>query len=168
MRTGRTLASRLQALLLVGVVGCGDDPAGPLELTLADLEGSWIATHFEFAPEGSGEAVEVIGFQATLSLTVASSGAFTAVFDPGPVLAVFAPDLTGGTFTGTVSLGSGTVTITPVFNPAVPLITANPMTFDYEWGGGRTLTLTGGQAVFDFAQDGEPEPARVTLVMQKT
>jgi hypothetical protein len=169
MPVTRRLPRRLAAAMLLAVpLACGDDdPAGPAELTLADLAGDWITTRFEFVEAGNGTSIEIIGLAATLTFQVGANGDFTADFDPGGLLSAFAPEITGGTISGTIIVGTGTLTISPDFDPDIPLLTSSVLTFQVHWGGGSTVTLTGAETVFDFDRDGEDEPASLTLVIQR-
>jgi hypothetical protein len=168
MRVSRTMVSFLAAGLTLAAPACGsDDPAGPPQLALSDLAGSWITTSFEFAQTDGGTSIEIIGLGAILTFSVAMNGGFTADFDPGEILGPLAPHITGGTITGTIVVGSNTLTIHPDFDPEIPLLTSRPLEFQVRWGGGSTITLTDARTVFDFSQDGQDEPATLMLVIQR-
>jgi hypothetical protein len=78
--------ARLSVALVLSaglVFGCDDD--GGIDVTIADLVGSWIADEFGFTNQGNpAESVEFVAAGAHVTLTVAGNGRYTiAAVEPG-------------------------------------------------------------------------------------
>jgi hypothetical protein len=137
---------RMSKLMLVPlalglIAGCGDDTIGPGDLTLADLQGTWTVTKFEYTSDTDNDVTydaitEDDGFAAVA--VVDANGQYTITTDPK------SPALPSRTETGTFAVNSNGVVDTRSGGPAVNArieVTGNQLVYTTE------------EASFDFPED---------------
>jgi hypothetical protein len=151
MNTLRKLSAFV--MLAVVAVGCSDSTA-PEDVTLADLVGTWNATSATFDEVAGDGLIEVIGtFGVSMSITIASSGAYTiTVTVPGE-----APDVE----TGTATAANGVITATP----SAP--GEDPEVIQIRSLSGNDMTLYFADEEFDFNDDGTETDATLTVVLRR-
>lgn len=154
----RGLTSSLAAVLLACfmLVGCGDDDDGspkPKVITLADLEGTWVATKYEVtSKDAPAMSLDLVTIGGAFSWDADGEGNFTGE--------VVIPEALGGPqtlpFAGNFELISQD-SLAVNFNPEIPpLLTSSRVGFTLV---GNTATITDDNGTFDFDMDGTEEPA---------
>ena len=130
----------LTAFLATVAAGCSDDGTG---LDVVDLEGTWLATVYEYTDNANAEnVVDVIQRDgASFTMTVDAAGTASTIFDDG----------VGGT-----SSDSGTL------NAEGDLLTlaGDPFTAQRS---GDTLTLEYADDSFDFGEGSVPATLRIVM-----
>jgi hypothetical protein len=151
MRRARALSVLLSVATLA--VGCGDDSSGPGSgITVDDLAGTWNATVFVFTNQSNtSERFDLIAEGGAASLTIDSGGAYSLV--------VLEPSGSSEITAGFAVVESGFLLVTDDARPGVTIAFGLNLS-------GSTLVLVTDEATFDFGDDGEPEPARLTMNLQ--
>ncbi len=149
----KTLRALCACTVLAAVaVGCSDSTA-PGDVTLDDLVGTWTATSAVFTPVGGGTGVDVVPLGMGLTITIAATGTYT--------LTVTVPLETPEVETGTMTVSNGVITATP----DDPL--EDPLAIDIVSLEGDVLTLFFDDEEWDFDDDGQDDPATMTVVMER-
>lgn len=133
---------------------CDDDGTGPEDVTLDDLAGAWEILSFEFrSVSDPSQSLDLIDdLEGTGTLTIEAAGAFS--------LELMLPGVPAEASMGELRIENGRLTVIDASDP-------DPIAFDIDLQG-STLTLVadeGGE--FDLDEDGEDEPAIVTLVLRR-
>lgn len=148
----------LLVLGLMFLVGCGDGPTEPDELSVADFVGLWEATQFEFTSQAnSAVSFDLIGIGGVFQFSVQPQGNFTGSL---VLPAIPGQDPQGGPIT--IPLGGvlrlyepGRIRID--FIPEIPpLLTTLTPSYTYSV---TSLSLTDESALLDFDSDGREDPA---------
>lgn len=141
--------SALALALSLGAAACGDDPIGPGQWTMDDLEGTWTVTRYEYTSDADpGDTFDLIDQGTSGTIVINANGNYTLTFDtpglPDPVV-------TTGTFT----------------------VDANGNVVDSQEGGtinitrdGDTITIRDESAEFDFDGDDIDEDADLVVVWE--
>lgn len=142
--TSRTTAAFALSLTLAAGA-CGSESVGPGEFTIADLEGTWTITRYEFTADASDDSFDRVGGDRTGRIVVNANGNYT--------MTISAPGLSETT-TGTFTIDDeGNV----VDSNAIGDITVNR--------DGDTITIRDENAAFDFDNDDTtPEVASDALI----
>jgi hypothetical protein len=143
--------------------GCSDEDNGakPAGLTLADFEGSWVATQYKVTSQAAPQVfLELIMLGGTFTMEADDTGAFTGQAE--------IPEVLGGPLTlpfqGVFQLVTQD-SIAATFNPEIPpFLTDFTAWFELE---GNTLQLIDENTTFDFEPDGQEDPAIFEGTMQR-
>lgn len=136
---------------LAALAGCGDDPIGVGDLQLSDLEGTWTVRQQEYTSDDGDNQEDLIGDQTTGTATVLANGQYTVTLQTNQFTA---------NYTGTISLGDQTATLTLVSPPAS---TSTSGTADLELDG-DLLTVRFENARYDFEDDDTTGDVNADLV----
>ena len=148
MKTLRTLSAFV--VLAAVAAGCSDS-TDPGDITIADLVGTWNATTATFTPVGGGAGEEVVSQGFGLTITVASSGAYT--------LTTSFPSEADEVETGTMTVSNGRLTATPT-DPLEDLELIDIVSLS-----GDNLTLFFDDEEFDFTDDSIDNETAATLTI---
>lgn len=143
--TSRTTAAFALALT-VAAGACGGDSVGPGEFTIADLEGTWTITRYEFTADASDDEFDLIGDGRTGRIVVTGNGNYT--------MTITAPGLSQTT--------TGTFTIDDEGN-VVDSNATGDIVVNRE---GDTITIRDENAEFDFDEDDTTPEAAADLVAE--
>ncbi len=156
--------NKLAAVVLAGVfaVGCSDS-TGTDVLTMQDMEGTWVATKFEYTdPAGNFPTFDITSVGGALSLTVTATSATDGTYT-GSLL--IPPSTTPVTIGGAVELlANGTqFTLTnPTDPPNILLLNITPS------GTPPTLVTLSADTNIEFDWGlGTDVPASLEIVLQK-
>lgn len=143
--TSKTTAA-LALSLTLAVGACGSESVGPGEFTIADLEGAWTITRFEFTADASDDEFDLIGDGRTGRIVINPNGNYTMTFT--------APGLTQTT--------TGTFTIDDEGN----VVDSNAIADIEVTREGDTITIRDENAEFDFDEDEDTPETAADLVVE--
>ena len=146
------LTCGLIASLLLISCKKSDQPTEPANTVPSEVVGTWIASQWTFVSTDSASTVDVIAIGADLTVVLQTSGRYTLI--------VTYPNDPTEYETGVLSFSGDQMTITSD-NPNEGITV---MTWSVS---GTSMTLLSTDDDFDFDDDGNSEPAIMTIVLDR-